>query len=116
MIDPKKGFTLKDFETTAEIMIPKDPLERVIGQDDAIKMAKMAATQRRNLLLVGPPGTGKSMIAQALALHLPPSTEEIRVVHNPQNPERPFVEVKNKREVEEEEREVLSAQGTLMEP
>jgi len=116
MIDPKKGFTLKDFKTTAEIMIPRDPLERVIGQDDAIKMAKMAATQRRNLLLVGPPGTGKSMIAQALALHLPPPTEEIRVVHNPQNPERPFVEVKNKREVEEEEREILSAQGTLMEP
>ncbi len=116
MINPRKEFSLKDFETTAEIMIPKDPLERVIGQDEAIKIAKMAAKQRRNLLLVGPPGTGKSMIAQALALHLPPPTEEIRVVHNPQNPERPLVEVKHKREVEEEEMEMLSAQGQLVDP
>jgi len=109
MIDPRKGFSLEDFETTEEIIIPGDPLDRVIGQDEAIEIAKMAAKQRRNLLLVGPPGTGKSMIAQALALHLPPPTEEIRVVHNPENPERPLVEVRTKREVEEEEKEILSS-------
>ncbi|MCD6276080.1 MAG: AAA family ATPase [Thermoplasmata archaeon] len=116
MIDPRKGFSLEDFETTEEIIIPGDPLDRVIGQDEAIEIAKMAAKQRRNLLLVGPPGTGKSMIAQALALHLPPPTEEIRVVHNPENPERPLVEVRTKREVEEEEKEILSSQGILMDP
>ncbi len=116
MIDPRKEFSLDDFETTAEIIIPKDPLERVIGQDEAIKIAKMAAMQRRNLLLVGPPGTGKSMIAQALALHLPPPTEEIRVVHNPQNPERPLVEVKTRDEVQREEMELLSAQGVEVDP
>ncbi len=116
MIDPKKGFSIKDFETTEEIIIPKDPLERVIGQDEAIKIAKIAAMQHRHLLLVGPPGTGKSMIAQALALHLKPPTEEIRVVHNPQNPERPFVEIKNEREVEEEHMELRSAEGKLIDP
>ncbi len=116
MIDPKKGLSLKDFETTEEIIIPRDPLERVIGQDEAIKIAKIAAMQHRHLLLVGPPGTGKSMIAQALALHLKPPTEEIRVVHNPQNPERPFVEVKNAREVEAESMELRSAEGKLIDP
>ena len=116
MIDMKKGFGLKDFETTAEIIIPKDPLERVIGQDEAIKIAKIAARQHRHLLLVGPPGTGKSMIAQALALHLNPPTEEIRVVHNPQNPERPFVERKNEKEVEEEKLELRAVEGKLIDP
>ncbi len=116
MIDPKKGFSLKDFDTTEEIMIPRDPLDRVIGQDEAIKIAKIAAMQHRHLLLVGPPGTGKSMIAQALALHLKPPTEEIRVVHNPQNPERPFVEIKNEREIEEEDMELRAVEGKIIDP
>ena len=116
MIDPRKGFDLKDFETTAEIEIPQDPLDRVIGQDEAIYIAKMAARQHRNLLLVGPPGTGKSMIAQALALHLPPPSEEIRVVHNPQNPERPLVEVRTAEEVRREEEEMRVAEGKLIDP
>ena len=111
-----KNLILDNIETTEDIEIPTDPLDRVIGQDEAVKIAKTAAQQRRNLLLVGPPGTGKSMIAQALALHLPLPTEEIRVVHNPQNPERPLVEIKTVREVEAEKREEESAQGILIEP
>src|SRR5213079_1581947 len=70
-----EGFALDDFETTAEIAIPDDPLKRVVGQDEAVKLARIAANQRRHFLLVGPPGTGKSMIAQALSLHLPSVTE-----------------------------------------
>ncbi|WP_235584796.1 ATP-binding protein [Candidatus Methanomethylophilus sp. 1R26] len=62
-----------------------------MGQEEAISLAKIAAVQRRNLLLVGPPGTGKSMIAHAIALNLPKPTQEIRVAQNPENPERPFL-------------------------
>ncbi len=116
MIDPRKGFDLKDIETTADIVIPTDPLERVIGQDEAIYIAKIAAMQHRNLLLVGPPGTGKSMIAQAISLHLQRPSEEIRVVHNPQNPERPLVEVRNAEELRKEEEELKSAEGILIDP
>ncbi len=64
---------LRSVATTADIAIPKDPLKRVIGQDEAVELARIAARQRRHLLLVGPPGTGKSMIAQAL-----PSTSRDR--------------------------------------
>ncbi len=116
MIDPCKDFSFKDFDTTEEILIPKDPLERVIGQDEAVSIAKTAARQRRHLLLVGPPGTGKSMIAQALSFHLPPPTEEIVVIHNPQNPERPFVEIRTEEDVRKEEQELQYSQGKLIKP
>ncbi|MEE9150767.1 MAG: ATP-binding protein [Thermoplasmata archaeon] len=102
--------------TTADIQIPQDPLQRVIGQHEAVKLAYVAASQRRHFLLVGPPGTGKSMIAQALSLHLPLPTEEVRVVHNPENPERPFVEVKGKEDVLKERKTKEFAEGELIDP
>ncbi len=109
-------FSLGELETTEDILIPDDPLKRVIGQDEAVRLARVAAKQRRHLLLVGPPGTGKSMIAQALALHLPPVDEEIRIVHNPENPERPLVEVKRREEVLQEQSRLAGAEGDLIDP
>ena len=107
---------LSKVATTAEIAIPSDPMLRVIGQDEAVGLARIAARQRRHLLLVGPPGTGKSMIAQALSLHLPRPTEEIRVVHNPENPERPLIEVKKEEEVRREYTSREFASGDLIDP
>src|SRR3989441_713578 len=91
-------------------------MKRVVGQDEAIALARIAANQRRHFLLVGPPGTGKSMIAQALSLHLPSVTEEIRVVHNPENPERRLIEVKQRDEVLQEQNRLAGAEGDLIDP
>ena len=107
---------LEDLETTEDIKISHDPLERVIGQEEAVRLARLAASQMRHFLLVGPPGTGKSMIAQALSLHLQMPTEEIRVVHNPENPERPIVEVRNRAEVEKELETKGFAEGEFIDP
>lgn len=115
-LDAEKGFNIEDMETTRDIIIPTDPLKRVIGQEEAVDLASIAASQHRHILIVGPPGTGKSMIAQALALHMPPPTEEIRVVHNPQNPERPFVEILTKEQVLFEAEKHESAEGELIDP
>ena len=55
------------FKTTKEINVPKLIIDQIIGQDKAVQLLKKIAKQRRNLLLIGSPGVGKSLIAQALA-------------------------------------------------
>jgi len=107
---------IEDLEHTGLLAIPGDALERVVGQSEAVRLAKIAAEQRRHLLLVGPPGTGKSMIAQALALHIHAPTEELRVVHNPENPERPFIEVRDRQMIEAHKRSESERRVVRMKP
>jgi len=94
-----------DFETTKDIPIPKDPFERIIGQPEAVDIAKMVPYQRRHLLLVGPPGTGKSMIAQAIASVLPKPKFDISILDNPENPERPIVEIRDENQVKKDKKQ-----------
>lgn len=112
----EKWEDVEQLASTEEILIPSDPLDRVLGQEDAIELAKIAARQRRHLLLVGPPGTGKSMIARALSMNLPQPSHEVRVVKNPENPERPFLEVLDAEEVEREESIRAESVGVLLDP
>src|SRR3989338_3204516 len=56
-----------NFTTTKNIKVPIKLIDQVIGQDQAINIIKKVANQRRHVLLIGEPGTGKSMIGQALS-------------------------------------------------
>jgi Lon-like ATP-dependent protease len=51
------------FEDTSQISIPDDPIDRVIFQDRAKRAIRKIAQNKGHILMVGRPGTGKSMLA-----------------------------------------------------
>ncbi|MEB2317545.1 MAG: YifB family Mg chelatase-like AAA ATPase [Pseudomonadota bacterium] len=55
---------------------PQPDFADVLGQPAARRAAELAAAGRHSLLLIGPPGSGKSMIATRLASILPPLAED----------------------------------------
>src|SRR3990167_4110280 len=67
----KQEVKFLNFKTTAEISVPKNISDQIIGQDEALQIVKKASKQRRNILFIGEPGTGKSLLGQALAEQLP---------------------------------------------
>ncbi|RMG33855.1 MAG: ATP-dependent protease [Gammaproteobacteria bacterium] len=66
-------FERKEATLTRE---PGPDLADVRGQPQARRALEIAAAGRHNLLMMGPPGTGKSMLAARLPGILPPMTEQ----------------------------------------
>ncbi|AFL94366.1 putative ATP-dependent protease Lon [Thermococcus cleftensis] len=81
-----------EFSTTEEIKVPEKLIDQVIGQEHAVEVIKTAANQKRHVLLIGEPGTGKSMLGQAMAELLPTENlEDILVFPNPEDENMPKI-------------------------
>jgi len=84
----------QDVETSEDIDIPETLMEQVIGQDHAVDVVRQAARQKRHVMLIGDPGTGKSMIARAMTEFLPTEElEDILTYPNQDDPNTPRVRI-----------------------
>jgi ATP-dependent Lon protease len=82
------------FQSTAQIEVPPRLLDQVIGQDEAVEVARKAATQKRHMMLIGEPGTGKSMLARAMVDFLPKEQlQDILAYPNNEDPNEPKIRV-----------------------
>ncbi len=82
------------FKTTEEIKVPDLLLDQVIGQDKAVDIVRKAAEQKRHVMLIGDPGTGKSMVARAMTVFLPKEElEDIIAYPNNEDSNTPHIRV-----------------------
>ncbi|WP_276271192.1 ATP-dependent protease LonB [Haloarcula litorea] len=81
-----------DIDSTGDIEVPERLVDQVIGQDHARDVVKKAAKQRRHVMMIGSPGTGKSMLAKAMSQLLPrEELQDVLVYHNPDDGNEPKV-------------------------
>ena len=81
-----------NIKSSQDIDVPPLLIDQVIGHEESIETIKKAAKQRRNVLLIGDPGVGKSMLAKGMAQILPHEVlQDILVYPNMEDNNHPLV-------------------------
>ncbi|MGQ9587462.1 MAG: ATP-dependent protease LonB [Thermoplasmata archaeon] len=90
--DIEEWIKSQPFETTSEVKIPPQLVDQVIGQDEAVMVIRKAAEQKRHVILIGDPGTGKSMLARSMVDFLPKGElQDVIAYHNPEDTNEPKI-------------------------
>ncbi len=81
-----------DIETSEDITVPEKLINQVIGQDRARNIIKKAAKQHRHVMMIGAPGTGKSMLSKAMTEMMPKENlKDVLIYHNDKDKNAPKV-------------------------
>lgn len=81
-----------NIKSSEDIDVPPLLIDQVIGHEESIETIKKAAKQRRNILLIGDPGVGKSMLAKGMAQILPHETlQDVLIYPNMEDNNHPLV-------------------------
>ena len=92
--DPRVWIKDLEIETTEDIAVPKRLVDQVIGQEQGVEIIRKAAEQKRHVMLIGDPGTGKSMLAQSISELLPKEElQDVLVYHNHEDNNEPRVRI-----------------------
>jgi magnesium chelatase family protein len=74
--NPAPEFTPPENETMVPVLSAGTDLAYIKGQEHAKRALEVAAAGGHNLVMVGPPGSGKTLLARALPSILPPPSDE----------------------------------------
>jgi len=89
---PEVAHTESEIATSSQIEVPEKLIDQVIGQEHAVEVIKKAAIQRRHVMMIGSPGTGKSMLGKAMAGLLPKEElQDILAYPNSDDPNNPVI-------------------------
>ena len=92
--DPREWVKDLDIESTEDIAVPKMLVDQVIGQEQGVEIVRKASEQKRHVMLIGDPGTGKSMLAKSMSELLPKEElQDVLVYHNQEDNNEPRVRV-----------------------
>lgn len=91
-VTTEEWISRQSFKSTRDVEIPEKMSDRVIGQDRAVEVMKKAAAQKRHMMLIGDPGTGKSMLANSMVEYLPKDDlQDIVAYSNPEDENEPRI-------------------------
>ena len=90
--ETKPMLDYNNIKSSQDIEVPPLLIDQVIGHEESIETIKKAAKQRRNVLLIGDPGVGKSMLAKGMAQILPHEVlQDILVYPNMEDANHPLI-------------------------
>ena len=90
--ETKPMLDYNNIKSSQDIEVPPLLIDQVIGHEESIETIKKAAKQRRNVLLIGDPGVGKSMLAKGMAQILPHEVlQDVLVYPNVEDNNHPLI-------------------------